>query len=112
MGGLKQKLGNREVRIWYKVHDEQVSELIDQSLSLEQRARQACEMRNHNLTAARELMKDQKTRKSVNRMHQSLSLEQRARQACEMRNHNLTAARELMKDQKTRKSVNRMPGLE
>lgn len=68
MGGLKQKLGNREVRIWYKVHDEQVSELIDQSLSLEQRARKACEMRNHNLTAARELMKDQKTRKSVNRM--------------------------------------------
>ena len=68
MGGLKQKLGNREVRIWYKVHDEQVSELIDQSLSLEQRVRQACEMRNHNLTAARELMKDQKTRKSVNRM--------------------------------------------
>lgn len=65
MGGLKQKLGNREVRIWYKVHDEQVSELIDQSLSLEQRARQACEMRNHNLTAARELMKDQKTRKEL-----------------------------------------------
>ena len=48
MGGLKQKLGNREVRIWYKVHDEQVSESIDQSLSLEQRVRQACEMRNHN----------------------------------------------------------------
>lgn len=65
MGGLKQKLGNREVRIRYKVHDEQVSELIDQSLSLEQRARQACEMRNNNLTAARELMKDQKTRKEL-----------------------------------------------
>ena len=28
MGGLKQKLGNREVRIWYKVHDEQVSESV------------------------------------------------------------------------------------
>ncbi len=65
MGGLVGKLGNKEVRLWYKAHDEKIPDLIDQSLPLEQQARQACEMRNTNRTNARELMKDQKMREKL-----------------------------------------------
>lgn len=114
MGELKQKLGNREVRIWYKAHDEQIHGLVDPSLPLEQRARQACEMRNHNRTAARELMKDQKARKELDLNDPNKTFEQLIEQKMQRKGLNRDEA---MKDiletaTKTRKSVNRMLGLE
>lgn len=63
MGGLVGKLGNKEVRLWYKAHDENIPNLIDKSKTLEQQARQACNLRNNYKFQARELMKDKIARK-------------------------------------------------
>lgn len=67
MGGLVGKLGNKEVRLWYKAHDKNILNLIDTMQPLEQQARQACELRNCNRTAARELMKDQELRERLDK---------------------------------------------
>ena len=75
MSGLIGTLGNKEVRLWYKAHDENIIDLIDRSQTLEQQARQACEMRNYNRTAARELMKDQEQRKQLDLQYPNLSFE-------------------------------------
>ncbi|MCI5891827.1 MAG: minor capsid protein [Clostridiales bacterium] len=63
MSGLVGKLGNKEVRLWYKVHDENIPNLIDKAQTLEQQARQACDLRNNYKFQARELMKDKKARR-------------------------------------------------
>ncbi|WP_269477769.1 minor capsid protein [Hominibacterium faecale] len=63
MDALIGKLGNKEVRSWYKAHDEKIPSLIDKSLPLEQQARQACELRRTYKKQARDLMKDQEARK-------------------------------------------------
>lgn len=65
MSELVGKLGNKEVRLWYKAHDENIINLIDTSKALEEQARQACDLRNRFKYEARELMKDQKMRKSL-----------------------------------------------
>lgn len=46
MPGLLEKLGDKEVRIWYKHHDERIPDLIDRTKSLADQAKQACELRN------------------------------------------------------------------
>lgn len=71
MERLKGKLGNKEVRQWYKAHDEKIPDLLDKTLSLEKRARQACELRNQYRTQARELMKDQTARKELDMKHKN-----------------------------------------
>lgn len=75
MSGLVGKLGNKEVRLWYKAHDENIINLIDKTQPLEQQARQACEMRNNNRTAARDLMKDQKLRKQLDIQYPNMPYE-------------------------------------
>lgn len=59
MGNLVGTLWNKEVRLWYKSHDERIPDLIDKTLSLEDQARQAHSLRNQYRTQARELMKEQ-----------------------------------------------------
>jgi len=63
MSGLVGKLGNKEVRLWYKAKDENIPGLIDRTRALEQQARQACGLRNNYKFQARELMKDKAARK-------------------------------------------------
>ena len=71
-------------------------------------------MRNHNRTAARELMKDQKARKELDLNDPNKTFEQLIEQKMQRKGLNRDEA---MKDiletaTKTRKSVNRMLGLE
>lgn len=63
MSGLVGKLGNKEVRLWYKAKDENIPGLINRTRALEQQARQACGLRNNYKFQARELMKDKAARK-------------------------------------------------
>ena len=65
MRGLKKSLSNKEARIWYKTHDENIPNLIDKSKPIEAQARQACELRNKYRTQTRELMADQEERKRL-----------------------------------------------
>lgn len=67
MSGLVGKLGNKEVRLWYKSHDENIINLIDTLQPLEQQARQAYELRNQYRFEARELMKNQQERKELDK---------------------------------------------
>lgn len=67
MDKLVQKLGNKEVRLWYKHHDESILNLIDTSRLPEQQARQACDLRNTFKYEARELMKNQELRKQLDK---------------------------------------------
>ena len=65
MRGLKKSLSNKEARIWYKTHDENIPDLIDKSKPIEVQARQACDLRNKYRTQTRELMADQEERKRL-----------------------------------------------
>ena len=56
MNGLKGKLGNKEVRQWYKKRDSLIPEMIDKSLPLKEQAMQAFDMRNQYRTQALPLM--------------------------------------------------------
>lgn len=76
MGNLIEKLGNKEVRQWYKAHDEKIPDLVDKMIPLEQQARQAFEMRNQYRIQARELMKDQVSRKELDIKHKNHTFEE------------------------------------
>lgn len=114
MGDLRGTLGNKEVRQWYKYHDEHIPDLLDTSKSLEEQARQACELRNTHRTQARELMKDQKLRKQLDETDPNKSFEELL--ADKMQRKNLTreqAVQDILNTAaKTRKSVNKALGLE
>lgn len=69
-------LDNITVRKWYTAHDNKIPELIDNSLPLEDRARQAFELRNAFRTQARELMQDQETRKVLDTEHPNKTFEE------------------------------------
>lgn len=114
MGDLRGTLGNKEVRQWYKYHDEHIPDLLDTSKPLEEQARQACELRNTHRTQARELMKDQKLRKQLDETDPNKSFEELL--ADKMQRKNLTreqAVQDILNTAtKTRKSVNKALGLE
>ncbi len=65
MRGLVGKLGNKEVRLWYKAHNQSIINKLDSSESLEQQARKAYDMRNENKYNARELMRDKKEKEKL-----------------------------------------------
>lgn len=108
------KLSDRAVRKWYKYHDEQIPSLIDRSLSVEEQARQACDLRNQHRTHARDLMRDQEARKRLDETDPNRSFEELV--ADKMQRKGLTreqAYEDILKTAtKTRKSVNRKFGLE
>lgn len=62
-------MSNKDVRLWYKAHDERISEIIDKTKSIEAQAREAFELRNTYRTQARELMNDQKARAELDKLH-------------------------------------------
>ncbi len=114
MTNLKGALSDREVRIWYKAQDEQIPEKIDKKMPIEQQARQACELRNKNRTFARDLMKNQETRRQLDITDPNKSFEELLKHKI---NDKGLSYEEAIKDilataTKTRKSVNKMFGLE
>lgn len=71
-----EKLGNRLTRIWYKAQDEMIPGMVDESRPLKEQAQQAAAMRNRNRTQARDLMKDQKTRKWLDQTYPNKSFDE------------------------------------
>lgn len=114
MGGLVGKLGDREVRIWYKSQDERIPDLIDRTLSIEDQAKQACNLRNENRTSARDLMKNQEKRRDLDKTDPNKTFEQLITHKMEDKGMSYDdAVADILKTAtKTRKSVNKMFGLE
>lgn len=65
MSNLVGKLGNQEVRLWYKSNDLNIPNIIDKNKTLKNQAMQAHELRNMYRTQARDLMLDQKLRREL-----------------------------------------------
>lgn len=111
---MKGKMSNSAVRKWYVAHDKSISDLIDKSLSIEQQARQACNLRNQFRTQARDLMADQEARKQLDIFDPNKSFEELV--ADKMNRKELSrdeAIKDILKTAtKTRKSVNKKFGLE
>ncbi len=73
---LNGMLGNKETRLWYKIHDESIPGIIDTSRSLHEQAKQAHELRNAYRTQARDLMSDQEKRKQLDIDYPNRSFEE------------------------------------
>lgn len=114
MDGLVGKLGDKEVRIWYKNQDEKIPGLIDTSLPIEDQAKQAHHMRNENRTAARDLMEDQKKRRELDENFPNKTFEELIDH--KIYNKGMTyeqALEDIVKTStKTNKQVNKSLGLE
>ncbi len=111
---MKGKLSDREARRWYLEQDKRIPDLIDKNLSLEEQARQACELRNKFRAQTRDLMADQEKRKQLDKDEPNKSFEELLDQ--KMKNKNLSreeAIKDIIKTAtKTRKAVNEELGLE
>jgi SPP1 gp7 family putative phage head morphogenesis protein len=114
MENLKGKLSDRETRIWYKAHDEKIPEQINREISLENQARQACDLRNKNRTFARDLMKNQSKRKLLDEQEPNKSFEELIQH--KMNDKGLSYDEAIVDilntSTKTRKTVNKSLGLE
>lgn len=76
-GGLKPgTLSDVEARQWYLEQEAKIPNMIDDSLPLEQQARQAFELRNQFRTPARELMSNRQLAESLNITDPNLTWEQ------------------------------------
>ncbi|MBR2284576.1 MAG: phage minor capsid protein [Ruminococcus sp.] len=111
---LKGKLSSADVRKWYVAHDKKIPELIDRSKSIEEQARQACELRNTFRTQARDLMEDQAARSVLDKTDPNQSFEELVKGKMERKNmsYDEAVADVLETATKTRKSVNKKFGLE
>ncbi len=76
-GGLEPgTLSNVDARKWYLEQEAKIPDLIDDSLPLEQQARQAFDLRNQYRTQARELMSDRQLAESLYATDPNLTWEQ------------------------------------
>lgn len=76
MDGFIEKLSDRATRKWYKYHDELIPSLIDGSKTLEEQARQACNLRIQYRTQARCLMRNKDARREIEGKYPSKSFEE------------------------------------
>lgn len=110
----KESLSNLDARKWYLAHDEKIPDLIDKSGSIEKQARQAFELRNSFRTITRDMMKDQETRKELDKSDPNKTFEELLES--KMRRKGLTreeAIADILRTAtKTRSSVNKKLGLE
>ena len=96
------------------MQDSRILAQIDPSLSLEEQARQACDLRNQNRTNARDLMRDQKERQRLdveepNKTFEELVADKMARKGLSYEE----ALKDILRTStKTRKSINKQLGLE
>ena len=111
---LKETLPNYYVRAWYLAHDKKIPDLIDRSKSIEEQARQACELRNTFRTQARDLMADQAVRRELDKTDPNKTFEELLKSKMERKNmtREEAVADILSTATKTRKSVNQKYGLE
>lgn len=110
----KESLSNLEARKWYLEHDEKIPDLIDKNGSIEKQAREAFELRNSFRTITRDMMKDQKTRKELDKSDPNKTFEELLES--KMKRKGLTreeAIADILRTAtKTRSSVNKKLGLE
>ena len=114
MDDLRGTLGNKEVRQWYKYHDEHIPDLLDRSRPIEDQARQAFELRNQHRTQARDLMRDQEARRLLDQTDPNHTFEELVFDKMERKGLTREQAyKDIVKTAtKTRKSVNKSLGLE
>lgn len=111
---MKGKMSEIDARKWYKYHCETISELIDESKTVEEQAKQACKLRNQFRFQARELMCNQEKRKELDVSDPIVPFEEILKD--KMKRKKLSreeAIIDILKTaKKTRKSVNKKYGLE
>lgn len=107
-------LSNRQTRLWYKYHDENIPNVIDKTKSIEEQAREACELRNTYRTQARDLMKDQEERKRLDRDYPNRTFEELLEHKIQDKGLSREQAIEDIYNTatKTNSSVNKLLGLE
>ncbi len=107
-------LSNRQTRLWYKYHDENIPNVIDKTKSIEEQAREACELRNTYRTQARDLMKDQEGRKRLDRDYPNRTFEELLEHKIQDKGLSREQAIEDIYNTatKTNSSVNKLLGLE
>lgn len=74
--GATMKLGNTEVRKWYKGNVSKIMESIDKNAPIEEQAKAAFEARNRIRTEARKMMADEETRKKLDKEKPNLTFEE------------------------------------
>lgn len=111
---LDGKLGNLEVRSWYKHQNELIPEKVGKSGSLEERAKRAFEMRNQNKANARALMKDEAERQRLDKEEPPKTFEELVQDKMTRKemNREEALADVIETSAKTRRSVNERFGLE
>lgn len=109
-----ESLSERDARAWYIEHDKKIPEMIDRSKSIEEQARQACDLRNKHRTQARDLMENQEIRKELDRTDPNKSFEELIEDKMNRKGLSYEEAIEdiLKTATKTRKSVDERYGLE
>lgn len=107
-------LSNRQTRLWYKYHDENIPNVIDKTKSIEEQAREACELRNTYRSQARDLMKDQEERKRLDRDYPNRTFEELLEHKIQDKGLSREQAIEDIYNTatKTNSSVNKLLGLE
>lgn len=111
---MKGKMSDVDVRKWYIEQNDKIPDLIDKTKSIEEQARQACELRNNNRFVARELMADQEMRKQLDVSDPIITFEELVKNKMTVKglSRDEAIADILKTATKTRKSVNKKLGLE
>lgn len=111
---LKFSLSDLDTRLWYKSHDEDIPNVIDRTSSIVDRARQACELRNMYRTQARDLMKNQASRRELDEKYPNKTFEELIESKMRRKGMSFDEAAEdiLHTATKTNKTVNKALGLE
>ena len=106
-------LSNVEARKWYLEQEAKIPDLIDESLPLEQQARQAFDLRNQYRTQTRELMSDRQLAESLYRTDPNLTWEQVIQKQIGKGLSGDDVYKEILESsQRSRTSVNQLLGLE
>ena len=112
-GGGKHSLSNVEARRWYLEQEAKIPDMIDKSLTLEEQAKQAFNLRNQFRTQARELMADRATAESLYKIDPNLTWEEIVRKQSEKGLEGDDIYKAIIESsQRSRKSVNKSLGLE
>lgn len=111
---MKGKLSDVEARKWYIEQNNKIPTLIDRTKTLEEQARQACDIRNNNRIIARDLMKDQNKRKALDISDPTIPFEELVQKKMSAKgiSYEEAIADIAQTATKTRRSVNKALGLE
>lgn len=106
-------LDTKQARIWYLKHEAMIPALIDRSLTLEEQARRAFDLRNQFRTRARELMSDREKVRELNKNEPNLTWDELIRQKIDKGLSGDDIYKSIIESsQHSRKSVNQALGLE